>query len=272
MLSVSYSMEDFEVLQIALQDALGVVVMETQRSDFVTRIEPLLASHRLSSLASLAASIQAEQSGGVKAEILNLVSLKQSNWALDADINDVLQFYIFAQLPDNARIWLVGCEQGQMAYSVAMEIIRFEQINNVTKNFRVIATDVSQKNINHAELASYSKQQLNSLSEDHFKLFITPHIKAGSGKIKKKLHELVTFSQCDLKEDFQYLDFMDLIICPSAMVYYSNDKKAGIQRRLTKLLKCGGILLTGSNGILLQSDSKLERVEHPAGVFYRKIN
>lgn len=271
MSSVSYSIEDFEVLQIALQDSLGVVVMDTQRSDLVARIEPLLASHRLSSLASLAASIQAEQSGGVKAEILNLVSLKQSNWALDADIKDVLQSYIFSQLPDNARIWLVGCEQGQMAYSVAMEIKRFEQINNVTKNFRLVATDVSQRNINHAEVASYSKQQLNSLSEDQFELFFTPHIKAGSGKIKKSLRDLVSFSQCDLKDDFQYLGLLDLIICPSAMVYFSNDKKADIQRRLTELLKCGGILLTGSNGILLQSDSKLERVEHPAGVFYRKI-
>ena len=272
MSSVSYNVEDFEILQIALQDSLGVVVMDTQRSDLVARIEPLLASHRLSSLASLAASIQGEQGAGVRAEILNLVSLKQSNWALDADIKDILQACMFSQLPDNARIWLVGCEQGQMAYAVAMEIMRFEKINNVTKSFRIVATDVSQSNINHAELASYSKQQLNSLSEAYFKLFITPHIKAGSGKVRKYLRNMVSFSQCDLKDDFQYLDFMDLIICPSALVYFSNDKKADIHRRLTDLLSSGGIMLTGSNGVLLQSDSQLERVEHPVGAFYRKIN
>lgn len=272
MSSVSYNVEHFEMLQIALQDSLGVVVMDAQRSDFVARVEPLLATHQLTSLASLAASLKDERHGSVKAELLNLVSLRQPNWNLDVDIRGVLQTYIFPQLPDNARIWVVGCEQGQLAYSVAMEVMRFEQLNNVTKNFKLIATDASQSNINHAELASYSKQQLNGLSEEYHKLYITPHIKTGSGEIIKSLRHLLSFSQCDLKDDFKHLDFMDLIICPRAMVYFSNDKKAGIQRRLTELLHRGGILLTGSNRILMQSDGNLERVEHPAGVFYRKIN
>jgi len=65
--------------------------------------------------------------------------------------------------------------------------------------------------------------------------------KGDYGQIKEKIRQLISFSQCDLTEDFQALGPMDLIICPDVLVYFSNDIKADILKQFSALLKSGGI-------------------------------
>lgn len=270
MSSVSHNIEDFESLLVTLQNSLGVVVSDEQRGDLVERIEPLLSAHQLDSLASLAASIEGDHAEEIKSEILDALSNGQSSWYLSPEMKRVLHDYIFEQLPENAKIWIVGCGQGQLAYSVAMEVAEYENETGTTKNFELIATDVLQSNIKYAESATYSKQQLDGLSEEYKKLFVTLNAKDGSGKIKEKIRQLLSFRQCDLKDDFQSLEPMDIIICPEALVYFSNSIKESILQRFSDILKPGGIFLAGSNQTIVSLGGGFERVEHPAGVFYRQ--
>jgi chemotaxis methyl-accepting protein methylase len=63
---------------------------------------------------------------------------------------------------------------------------------------------------------------------------------------------------------------MDLIICPEVLVYFSSSVKAGIIQQFVGLLNSGGTFLTGSNQAVIPFSESFERVEHPAGAFYRK--
>ncbi len=268
--AASYNIDDFESLLVTLQNTLGVVVPDEQRSNLIEKIEPLLSTYKLDSLSSLAESIQADQTDEIKSEVLDVISQSQSSWELSTEIKDVLHDYIFAQLPEKARLWIVGCEQGQLAYSVAMEVAKYEHESGKNKNLQLVATDVSHSNINYAELATYSKQQLSGLSDENNKLFVTLNDKGDYGQIKEKIRQQISFSQCDLTEDFQSLGPMDLIICPAVLVYFSNDIKAGILKQFSALLKSGGIFLTDNSQAIMSSGCGLERVEHPAGIFYRQ--
>lgn len=265
----SYNIDDLEPLLVTLKNTLGVVVADEQRSNLVERIEPLLSEYNLDSLASLAESIKGDNSDAIKSGLLDAVSQSQSGWELSAEIKGVLDNYVFEQLPENARVWIVGCEQGQLAYSVAMEAAKFEDETGKNKNFQLVATDISQKNINYAQQATYTRQQLNGLNDEYKKLFVNVN-ENGGGQIKDKIRQHLDFRQCDLTKDFQSLGAMDLIICPAVLVYFSNDRKAGIFKQFSALLKSGGIFLTDNSQAIMSSVGGLERVEHPAGMFYRK--
>ena len=130
----SHNIDDFESLLVILQNTLGVVVPDDQRSDLVGRVEPLLSAYKLDSLASLGESIQSDQTGKIKSGVLDAISQSQSSWELSAEIKGVLHNYIFEQLPEEARLWIVGCEQGQLAYSVAMEVAKYEHESGKSKN------------------------------------------------------------------------------------------------------------------------------------------
>jgi len=268
--AASYNIDDYESLLVALQNVLGVVVPESQRSCLLERVEPLLSDYSLDSLSSLADHLQGEQADEIKTSALEVISERQSDWALSPTILNVLQKYVFAQLTDKARIWIVGCMQGQPAYSVAMELAEYENKSGETKKFQLYASDCSQSDIKQAESAIYSSHQLSTLSDGYKKLYTTASNADGDGIIKDKIRQRIQFSQCDLTEDFQSIGKMDLIICPDVLVYFSNGVKAGILKQFSSLLKSGGIFLTASNQAVTPFTDGFERVEHPSGVFYRQ--
>lgn len=268
--AASHNIEDYESLLVALQNVLGVVVPETQRSCLVERVEPLLSDYKLDSLASLAESLQGEQANEIRSSVLEAISQRQSGWTPGPATLNILHNYIFEQLPDGARIWIVGCGQGQLAYAVAMEIAEYENRRGESKKFQLFASDSSQTDIKQAELATYQTQQLAGLSEAYKKLYTTADAEGNCWTIKDRIRQNLHFSQCDLTKDFQSIGEMDLIICPDILVYYSNGVKAGILQQFSTLLKSGGIFLTGSNQAVMPFTGGFERVEHPAGIFYRQ--
>ena len=269
-----FSIDEYEPLLVALQATLGVVVPDGQRSNLLARVEPLLTTYRFTSLADLASALR-EGRTEIKARVLDVISQRQPGWCLNPDMKKVLQDYIITQLTEKARIWTVGCAQGQLAYAVAMEVAAYEHNTSQSKNLQIIATDVAHSDIKQAEAGTYSAQQLVDLSEGYKKLYFTLSDAGMSYQIKDKVRQLVKFSQCDLTKDFQSLGKMDVIICPEALVYFSNGVKAGILQQFSALLKPGGIFLTGNNQAIIthaimSEGHGLERVEHPAGIFYRK--
>lgn len=265
----SDNIDDYEPLFVALQDVLGVIIPNNFRSNFIERIDQLLSSYRLDSLASLAEKIQ-NRDPDACARVLDAVSRRQSSWIMNAELKSILHKYILAQLPEKAKIWTVGCGQGQLAYSVMMEIDKYQRESGKADNFQLIATDVLQDDINQAELAIYNTQQLSVLSDDDKKHFFTPNETNGSAQLKDEFRQKIIFSQCDLTGSFQSLGQIDLIICPEALMYFSNTVKVEILQRFSDVLNTGGIFLTGSNQPVVPFSKSLERVEHPAGVFYRQ--
>lgn len=273
--AVPHNIDDYEPLLVALQNALGIVVPEGQRSSLLERIEPLLATYELDSLVSLAQRLQNSSSAEIKSDVLNVISRPQPGWYLSPEVKKVLQEYIFAQLPDKARLWLVGCGQGQPAYALAMELAEYQKKSGDNKNLQIIATEASHNDIKQAESGCYGKQYLSSLSIEYKKLYGTMNNEDGSWQVKDKIRQLISFSQCDLTEDFESMGKLDLIICPDALVYFSNGVRASIVQQFSQLLKPGGILLIGNNQAIiphsiLSASHGMERVEHPAGIFYRQ--
>jgi chemotaxis protein methyltransferase CheR len=161
-----------------------------------------------------------------------------------------------------------------MAYSLAMALAEFEKGNGEIKGLQLFASDVPQDDIKYAQGATYTESQISDLSEENKKLYLTQSVDADAGKlnwqIKDKIAQRVTFSECDLTNDFQMLEHMDLIICPEVLVYFSNSVKSGILEQFSSLLNPGGIFLTCINQAILPFTQSFERVEHPAGVFYRQ--
>ena len=56
--ATSHNIDDYESLLVALQNVLGVIVPDGQRSNFVERIEPLLSSYKLDSFSLFAEKLQ----------------------------------------------------------------------------------------------------------------------------------------------------------------------------------------------------------------------
>lgn len=265
----SLKIDDYESLLLALQNELGVVVPEMQRVSLLERLQPLLSTYQLDSLTALAERINADDDE-VKSRVLDTISRNQSSWALSAPIINILHKYVLAQLPDDARVWIVGCGQGQIAYALAMEVAQYEHASGESKDIQIVATDNSEADIEQAKKATFSEQQLIELKDEYKNLYTASSNTGDDRQIRERISDRLAFSQCDLTQDFESLGMMDLIICPDVLVYYSNGVKASILERFSEQLKPGGIFLSGNNQAVVPFSQSFERVDHPAGIFYRR--
>jgi chemotaxis methyl-accepting protein methylase len=276
---VSHNFDDYESFLVTLQNVLGIVVTDEQRGSLLKRVESLLSSNNLESIAELTKSLNGNNE--LKATLLETLSLHHHDWNLPGEIKKSLHDYIFSQLPEKAKICIVGCGQGQLAYSIAMEIAEYENQNAVEKNFQIFATDSLSSNLKTAEAGVYTQQQLDPLCAEYRKRYVVAGDVAGKFKIKNKIRHTINFLQYNLAadsvSDTKLPDEIDLIVCPEALVYFTSSDKEKITLQLSKMLKSGGVFLTGGSQLLLpqavMSEScSLERVNHSSGDFYRRIN
>lgn len=266
--AASLGIDDYEPLLLVLQDELGVVVPEIQRVSLLERVQTMLDEYDLDTFATLAERVRGDDE--VKSQLLHVISQRQSSWALSAPVINILRKYVFDQLPKNARVWVVGCGQGQMAYALGMELAQHEQEAGDSKDVQIIATDHSAADIEQAKRAIYTERQLESLKDEYRKLYTAASNNGSDFQIRERITKNISFSECNLKEDFSSLGMMDLVICPDVLVYFSNGVKASILGRIAEQLKSGGIFLTGNNQAIIPFNQDFERVDHPAGIFYRK--
>lgn len=271
MSSVPQSLEEFDSLLLALQQSMGIVVPDESRGDLVERLEPILAENDMALLSELAEAISNNQSDTIRADTLSALSQPRTEWFLSAENEHLLRDYIFSQLPENSRVWIAGCGTGEIAYYIAMAMAVYEHSSGADKHIEIIATDVSLQNIQQAQQAVYSKQRLDLLRADYRKLFVTVNAGGSGYSLKDKIRQRVTFIHCDLDDMVQSIKPVDLVFCPDALVYYSSDTRFEIIKRISVLLKVGGILLSGNDQPLLLPEDCFERVMHPTGIFYRLI-
>lgn len=271
--AASHTIDDYESLLVALQNVLGVVVPEKQRIPLLEKLVPMLQRYELDSIASLSRALTTgtpnNPAGDIKSTVLELISQRHSSWKLSDEIKSVLHKYVFAQLAEGARVWFVGCGQGTLAYSLVMELAEYENNSGESKKLQLIASDIPLSDIKFAQQAHYSESQISDLSDEYKNLYLSQS-DSKSWQVKDKIRQRVSFRECDLTSDFQSLEHMDLIICPEVLVYFSNGVKANILKQFSSLLKPGGIFLTEFNQAVLPFTQAFERVEHPAGVFYRQ--
>ena len=264
----SYTVEDYETLLVALQDVYGIVVPEEQRGMMVQRLVPILPDLQLETLNDLARCLSARDNQQLSDRVLSSLSHYSTGWHLNSELRSLLRDYVFEQQADGARMWVVGCGKGELAWSVAMELDDYEHQNDDTTDISIVASDSLAEDIEKAGSANYNEMELDSLGEGFRQLYFAPADNGNGFMVKNRIRDRVEFSQCDLMKGCQQLGQFDVILCPQVLAYLSNGVRAAALQAFAGMLKPGGILIVGSQQNVPPGIG-LERVNHPAGVFYR---
>ena len=170
------------------------------------------------------------------------------------------------------RIWSAACAAGQEVYSLS---ILFNEFSNVQKrNFRIFATDYSEKEIDKAIKAVYPASSVEFLPLRYLNRWFTR--KGSSYVANDELKMNIDFSTFDLlnKElncppTCIYGDF-DLIFCANVLFYYKPEYRRLILDKLSNSLSNNGLLICdeAERDILFQSN--FEEVYPQSAIFRKK--
>jgi len=185
------------------------------------------------------------------------LAINVSEFFRNPDMFNFLAEHVFPGLTRNGmgRIWSAGCSIGCEAYSMA--ILAAEQ--NYDSNWSIIATDIDEAALSAAKAGLYEPELMKHVPKNYLSKYFKAS-DAGKIEVEPRLKNHIRYQQHNLLQD-SYPTGMDLIACRNVVIYFTENAKAEIFRRMCSSLRSGGVLFIGATESFHDyQDFKLKRL------------
>jgi chemotaxis protein methyltransferase CheR len=271
--------DEFKVFSQYIRTLCGVALDDSKAYLIETRLSGLAQENGCGSFSELYYKSRSDLSKNIPRQIIDAITTNETLFFRDAAPFEMLQYKILPELLDRRRknmagrsavplrIWSAACSTGQEVYSIA--IILKEMLDDINRyNLRLIGTDISNRAVSQASRGVYNKVEIErglpgGKLERYFSTFET------GWKIKDEVRAMATFCTINLLEDFTRLGKFDIIFCRNVAIYFSDQDKANLYRRLASMLEPDGYLIIGSTESLTGVSPLFFPKRHLRSVFYQ---
>jgi chemotaxis protein methyltransferase CheR len=170
--------------------------------------------------------------------------------------------------PRHLRIWSAGCSTGEEPYTLCMMLL--EELSGPLKGwtFEILATDLNELSVAHAEQGLYSDYSTRTLPE-HFrqKYFIA----CGENlQINAELKNYVKFSRLNFLDDpgMAAINDLDVIFCCNVLIYFHGAAKSRVIEHFYDNLLPHGYLFLGHSESLYGVNEDFRLVHLPSATAY----
>jgi len=262
----------YQSLQTVLQNEFGIVIGEERKNSITAKLKPVISEFSLDSLQALVSEMQNKGSSKIKNGVLQAITSHEDAWFEPEELFNLLDDYLLPDIlnPDrnNYRIWVIGCNTGQLPYSLAMKINQAGKQANAAASVTIEATDISKIAVNSAAGGVFEEASMDGMVDPYQKIYMDEQ--SGQWRVIDDIKSMINFSSCNLLEDFEDKGHFDLIICLDVLVYFSVPVKAQLLESFSTLLDPSGILIAGMTEPVLPLNNNFDMVRHDAGIFYRQ--
>lgn len=265
--------DEFNTFLRAMLDTLGVVIDEEEQNSVSEKLSPVMKAYGHESFSDMATAMQDDGGHDLRLSVLQAITERDSAWFSYPEITSLLNEYILPgiinQNAADFRIWMVGCGQGQIAYSLAMVIDAFSKQHSMGCNIEVVACEMSEEAVERASEGRFESSMLAGLPDSFKQQYMSES--DGAWEVDSSIRSMIHFATCDLLAGVGYMGHCDLIICPDELIYFSNDVKSEILHGFAELLDSSGMLIVGVNEAVIPFCDRFELVSHESGAFYRQL-
>ncbi len=144
----------------------------------------------------------------------------------------------------SARIWSAACSSGEEPYSVAMAAI---EAFGARPPIRVLASDVDTEMLATGRSAVFPLDRIGGVSESRVRRFFLRGVRSNEGSVRlvPDARSLVEFAWLNLAEPWSRAERNDAILCRNVLIYFDEDTRGEVLRRLHAALNPGGLLFVG---------------------------
>jgi len=153
--------------------------------------------------------------------------------------------YLLERTP-NLKIWSAGCSTGEEPYTLAMILAE----KAPRGNHSILATDFDNRVLHKAQEGSYKTKTTAGLSDLYLKKYFLPTPEGY--RVKDELKKNITFKRHNLLRD-KFPEGMDLIVCRNVVIYFTEETKVELYKKLFDSLRPEGVLFTGSTEQIIQA-------------------
>ncbi len=157
------------------------------------------------------------------------------------------------------RVWSAASSSGEEAYSTAM--VMADCLGEGP--WEVFGSDINSEILTRARNAHYSMNIAHEIPEHYLRKFCLKGVRdqADTFLIDKQIRNHVKFNQVNLNATLPEIGQFDLIFLRNVMIYFSQETKQQVVRRMLPLLKPGGHFIVGHSESLNGVTDQLQLVK-----------
>ncbi len=264
---------DIEFLRELVARHSGNVIAPRQVYMLERRLTPFAGMIGLENVESLVDQLRRSYDESLSRQVAEAVTINETSFFRDVHLYKALHQTVIPELirakskQKELRIWSSACSSGQEPYSIAMVLQdHFPQIADW--NLQIVATDLSEEMLRRSREGRYSQLEVNrGLPAKQLVRFFErkgPHWQA-----KTELRKMILHRRLNLVEPWPYLGQFDIVLLRNVLIYFDQDVKTDILKRVKGTLRPEGYLFVGSAETLLGLGVPYHRKEIDATICYR---
>lgn len=241
-----------------------------------SRLRRLMADNQLKNLRELLSKISLTSYRTLKTQVIDAMTTNETLWFRDTHPFRILEEMLLPEFYGGRsvkplRIWSAACSTGQEPYSMSMIINDYKERKGVAGlGERIVATDISPSALEQAKSGEYPTLAIGrgldpARLKKHFK-----EQSDGRFKIDPKIASRIEFRQMNLQDSYTLLGKFDIIFCRNVLIYFTNEFKQDILKRMHASLNPGGYLMVGASEAINGLSDYYEMVHCRPGIIYRK--
>ncbi|MDQ3003669.1 MAG: PAS domain-containing protein, partial [Fibrobacterota bacterium] len=170
---------------------------------------------------------------------------------------------------ESIRVWVAGCATGEEAYSLAIVMCEFQNMQESRFDLRIFASDISESpSLQRARAGVYPENIEHDVSPERLRQFFVKE--EGGYRINKEIRSMCIFAKHDVTADPPFAR-LDLISCRNVLIYLS----APLQRRIIPAfhyaLNPGGFLMLGNSETIGRDTDLFSPVDPKHRIYSRKM-
>ena len=270
---------EFHLLRDYIEQNCGIFLAEEKMYLVCTRLTSLMVESGCNSFAELYHKALSDDSLRLRDKIVEAITTNETFWFRDESpfviLGEELLKKLAAEIGSGKRrkirIWCAGCSTGQEPYSIAMTVLEFVRKQQTLKpeHVEILGTDISSAVLYLAMAGRYDSLAMSRGLPEELK---NRYFEA-DGKvwvIKNDVKKMVRYQKLNLQEDFYHLEDQDIVFCRNVLIYFSNEFKKEILKRISRVLGPGGNLFLGASESLFNLTQDYRMFRHTMGFYYAK--
>lgn len=272
-----FSSQEYDDFCAFLQSSCGIDLGHNKQYLVATRVRRIMVSLQLTKLAQLTELIKKVDQRQVRQSVIDAMTTNETFWFRD---NYPFEYFgnkllprLQAQKPGNTiKIWSAACSYGQEPYSLSMVVEEFNKRPGIKPlAVDILATDLSSAVLEHARTGVYDRISITRGLTTERKVQFFEAVDEDNWRLKSNVKHRVQFRPLNLQDSFYLLGKFDVIFCRNVLIYFSQELKTEILRKLHGQLNPGGFLFLGSSEGLTGVADLFEMVDCAPGLAYKTV-
>ncbi|MCU7921811.1 MAG: protein-glutamate O-methyltransferase CheR [Candidatus Thiodiazotropha sp. (ex Dulcina madagascariensis)] len=267
------SSAEYESFRLFLQEACGILLGSGKEYLVSSRLGNVMKEARVDSLGALTKMINSSVHSRLRMQVIDAMTTNETFWFRDIGHYLLLKETI---LPDlnrqrggTIRIWSAACSSGQEPYNISMIAEEYQLLKGTGRAVQIEATDISSTVLAEARGGIYCGLAVErGLTHEQQRRFFIPKDN-NCLEVKPEIKRRVSFKSLNLASSYQSLGKFDVIFCRNVLIYFANDLKKDIVKRMADALNPGGYLFLGSTESINQLTDRFEMKVGHGGISYR---